>query len=822
MSESIRHECYHCGLEIPEGLNLKVMIVGQSREMCCAGCCAVAEAIVANGLEAYYTNRDSLPESPREARPDILDALSLYDQAEFQKTFVRALGEHEQEAALVLEGITCAACVWLNEQHVSRLPGVLGVEVNYTTRRARVRWDNRRAALSQILKAIADIGYRAHPFDPARQDAVAQKERRVMLWRLAVSGLGMMQVMMYAYPTYVANEGELTPDVEILLRWSSLLLTLPVILYACGPFFRNAWRDITLRRVGMDTPVALGIGAAFVASVWATLVGSGHVYYDSINMFVFFLLGGRYLELLARQNALRATEELGRLAPAFADRLIGQAAEKTVERVLVSALNVGDFVLVKPGTQIPADGVVVDGVSHVNESLLTGESLPVAKAVGSLVTGGSINVDSPLTVRVSQVGAATRLAAILRLMERGALEKPVAVTMADKVASWFLWGLLVLSALTAVVWWVIDPSRALPVTVAVLVVSCPCALSLATPVALTIATGRLAREGLLVTRGHAIEVLAQVTDVVFDKTGTLTTGVMQLAHLEALSGLDVATCLQLAASMEQHSSHPLGQALLRAAQGQALHEVEDESHQTGGGIEAVVAGRRLRIGHEDFVRHLVGLPLESRGYVDNTASVTTLYLGESGNWLARFELADELRADAHETVLLLNSMGKKVALLSGDDPMVVAGLAARLGINVAYARETPQSKLERVDAWQREGRVVCMVGDGINDAPVLAQAQVSVAMGEGTELARTQGDCVLLGRCLTVLPDSMALASATRRTIRENLWWAVIYNAVALPVAMSGILTPWMAGIGMSLSSLWVVLNSLRLQRKVISHWNKG
>ncbi len=823
MSESAsRHSCYHCGLEIPDGVDLSVTIGSASREMCCEGCRAVAEAIVTNGLEAYYSNRDSLPESPREAMPDILDALVLYDQAEFQKTFVRALGEHEHEAALVLEGITCAACVWLNEQHVARLPGVLAVEVNYTTRRARVRWDDRHIALSQILKAITDIGYRAHPFDPARQEAVAQKERRAMLWRLAVSGLGMMQVMMYAYPTYVANEGELTPDVETLLRWSSLLLTLPVILYACGPFFRNAWRDIKLRRVGMDTPVALGIGVAFVASVWATLIGHGHVYYDSINMFVFFLLGGRYLELLARQKALRATEELGRLAPAFADRLIGPGGEASVERVLVSTLNVGDRVLVKPGTQIPADGVVIDGASSVDESLLTGESHPVSKSIGSVVTGASTNINSPLTVHVSQVGEATRLAAILRLMERGALEKPATVTVADRVASWFLWGLLGLSAATAVAWWVIDPSRALPITVAVLVVSCPCALSLATPVALTIATGRLAREGLLITRGHAIEVLAQVTDVVFDKTGTLTTGVMQLTHIEPLASLDTQTCLSLAAALEQRSSHPLGHALLRAAEGLVLATALDEQHVTGGGIEATIDGRRLRIGHAAYVQALVGQDLPPSVAAASSRSVTTLYLGELGVWLARLDITDEVRDDAHRTIRALQSMGCRVALLSGDDPAVVAELAEKLGISVAYGRETPQTKLDRVAAWQDEGRVVCMVGDGVNDAPVLAQAQVSVAMGEGTELARTQGDCVLLGRHLHVLADGLGLARATRRTIRENLWWAVVYNAIALPVAMGGFLTPWLAGIGMSFSSLWVVLNSLRLQRKVIAADNRG
>ena len=811
--------CYHCGLPIPSGVDLKVTLGEQPRAMCCEGCRAVAESIVANGLEAYYLNRDAMPESPREARPDILDSLALYDQAEFQKTFVRALGEHEQEAALVLEGITCAACVWLNEQHVARLPGVLAVEVNYTTRRARVRWDDRQIALSQILKAIGDIGYRAHPFDPARQEAVAQKERRAMLWRLAVSGLGMMQVMMYAYPTYVAGDGDLTPDVEMLLRWSSLVLTLPVIFYACGPFFRNAWRDLRFRRVGMDTPVALGIGAAFLASVWATMTNSGHVYYDSINMFVFFLLGGRYLELLARQKALRATEELGRLAPAFADRIEGVSGSEAVERVLVSALRVGDRVLVKPGTQVPADGCVIEGVSSVDESLLTGESLPVEKSMGASVTGGSMNIASPLTIRVEQVGEATRLSAILKLMERGALEKPVAVTTADRVASWFLWGLLALAALTAVIWWQIDPVQALPVTVAVLVVSCPCALSLATPVALTIATGRLAKEGLLVTRGHAVETLAGVTDVVLDKTGTLTTGIMQLSRVDVLSGVAERICLAWAASLEQATTHPLGLAILRAAAGLDRYTAQDVRHQTGSGIEALVDGQRLRIGHADFVAELVGTsPLaECADEAALESSRTILYLGAADVWLARFVISDSPRQDAAQAVHELAALGCDVALLSGDEVSTVKSVATVVGISSYTGRETPQTKLARVAAMQAEGKVVCMVGDGVNDAPVLAHAQVSVAMGEGTELARTQADCVLLGKHLSVLPSAIRLARGTRRIIRENLWWAIIYNVIALPVAMSGYLTPWLAGLGMSLSSLCVVLNSLRLQRIRIS-----
>jgi len=819
MTQEINSEasCYHCGLPIPPGVHLTVTVAEQSRAMCCEGCRAVAEAIVANGLEAYYLNRDSMPESPREARPDILDSLALYDQAEFQKTFVRALGEHEQEAALVLEGITCAACVWLNEQHVARLPGVLAVEVNYTTRRARVRWDNREIALSQILRAITEIGYRAHPFDPARQEAVAQKERRTMLWRLAVSGLGMMQVMMYAYPTYVAGDGELTPDVQELLSWSSLVLTLPVILYACGPFFRNALRDMRFRRVGMDTPVALGIGAAFIASVWATITNTGHVYYDSVNMFVFFLLGGRYLELLARQKALRATEELGRLAPAFADRYLDHDPFEVTERVLVSALKVHDVVLVRPGTQVPADGQVIDGHSSVDESLLTGESLPVEKSPGDRVTGGSMNIASPVKVRIEQVGEATRLSAILKLMERGALEKPVAVTTADRVASWFLWSLLALAAITAVVWWQIDPVQALPVTVAVLVVSCPCALSLATPVALTIASGRLAREGLLVTRGHAVETLAQVTNVVLDKTGTLTTGKMRLADLEVMSTTDRVTCLAIAASLEKTSSHPLAQSIVHAAAGQMTYPVTDATHETGAGIEAMVAGERYRIGHADFVAGIAGdLPRREGSLTEDAGTV--LYLGTADTFLARFVVSDELRPDASAAVHDLFALGCHVSLLSGDGEATVRRIADDVGIKMATGRATPQSKLASVSALQDAGKVVCMVGDGVNDAPVLAHAQVSVAMGEGTELARTQADCVLLGQHLRVLPAAIRLSRLTRRIIRENLWWAIVYNVIALPVAMSGLLTPWLAGLGMSLSSLCVVLNSLRLQRIRINH----
>ncbi|NWG72901.1 MAG: heavy metal translocating P-type ATPase, partial [Parvularculaceae bacterium] len=384
---------------------MTVDIDGTPRAMCCAGCQAVARAIVANGLTDYYRHRDALPESPREAIPQALEELGLFDHPEVQKNFVRPVGEHEREAALILEGITCAACVWLNEAHLAKQPGVTAVDINYATRRARVRWDERVTKLSTLLEAVQAIGYRAHPYDATKSEQLAQQERRTAQWRLFVAGFGMMQVMMYAVPVYLAD-GDMTADIEQLMRWASLLLTLPVMVYSAAPFFASAWRDLKFRRVGMDVPVALGVGSAFLASVWATLVAAGEVYFDSVTMFVFFLLTGRYLEMMARQKAARGVESLARALPAFAERLPGWPAAGEGERVAVADLKAGDYVRVRPGEVIPGDGSVLEGESRCDESLLTGESRPVAKRAGDAVTGGSVNVGSPLVLRLTKVGEA--------------------------------------------------------------------------------------------------------------------------------------------------------------------------------------------------------------------------------------------------------------------------------------------------------------------------------------------------------------------------------------------------------------------------------
>ncbi len=807
MSES----CYHCGLPIPEGFDLSVRIGGEPRAMCCYGCQAVAQSIVDNGLEDYYRSRDALPESPREAMPAILDQLALFDHADFQKSFVKALGESEREASLILEGITCAACIWLNEQHVGKLPGVTAVDINYATRRARVRWDESKIKLSDILGAIAAIGYRAYPYDPAKSEEISRKERREALWRLWVAGFGMMQVMMYAFPMYIAD-GDMTADVESLMRWASLILTLPVVFYSSAPFFRNAWRDIKLRRVGMDVPVALGVGAAFLASCWATFVQGGEVYYDSVSMFVFFLLGGRFLEMTARQKAVSVTEALTKLLPAFAEKMPNFPVDRSIEQHVVADLRPGDYVLVRPGEIMPADGRVVEGVSCSNEALLTGESKPVPKASGDTVTGGSINIESPLVVVVEQVGESTRLSAIVSLMERAAAEKPRIVEIADRIAGYFVAALLVVALVVAVGWYLVDPAKALWITVSVLVVTCPCALSLATPIALTVSAGALARDGLLVTRGHAIETLARASNFVFDKTGTLTTGNMHLVDVLPVGRLTRDECLVFAAALEQGSEHPVAAALRRATEA-VLPEAIDALAEPGQGIEATVNGQRFRIGRPTYAMSLAqsSLPPVAEDWLES--GDTVVVLADAGGCLGLFRVGDELRPEAAALVRDLLAAGKKVTLLSGDAPAVAARVAGVLGILDVRAGVTPQGKHDCVKALQANGAIVAMVGDGVNDAPVLAQAQVSVAMGGGAQLARTQADFVLLSENLDHLRHGLVRAIKTLGIIRQNLLWSFAYNIVALPLAIAGYITPWMAGVGMSASSLLVVLNSLRIQR---------
>lgn len=606
----------------------------------------------------------------------------------------------------------------------------------------------------------------------------------------------------------------MTWDIELLLRWASLLLTLPVVLYSAAPFFQRAWRDVRLRRLGMDVPVALGVGSAFAASLWATLTDGPEVYFDSVTMFVFFLLGGRYLEMIARQKAVRGVEELGKALPSFAERIDGWPQRGAGDRVPTSQLVAGDIVRVRPGEVIPVDGIVVEGMGEANEALLTGESLPVPKRIGDGVTGGSINISSPLLLRVEHVGDSTRLAAIRRLMERAASEKPRIAALSDRVAVYFIVTLLVLAGLTGVVWYVIDPDRALWVFVSVLVVACPCALSLATPTALTVATDALARMGVLVTRGHAIETLARANHFVFDKTGTLTHGRMRLEEVLALGRRDQVELVRLAAALEQGSEHPVASGLREASGAALLPTASDVRAETGQGMCGMIEGELLWIGRPNYVADAAGLAFPAELDAFGGRGGTVVGLAAHSGWLGLFRLADQLREEASLLTRRLANEGVGMSVLSGDSPVVVAGVAGVLGIGDAHGGLSPQGKQQAIESMQQNpSAVVAMVGDGVNDAPVLAQAHVSVAMGGGTDLARNQADIVLLNENLASLGRGIDLSRKTVRIIRQNLWWSFAYNFTSVPLAMAGLVTPWMAGIGMAASSLLVVLNAMRLQR---------
>jgi len=804
--------CFHCGEPVPSGAKYSILYQNANEPACCIGCQAVGQTIIDSGNADYYRLRTDMPKTA-EAALEELKNLKLYDLPEVQTSFVKIEGEDGEirEANLILEGIVCAACVWLNERHLHQLPGVLSADINFSTRRARVRWDANRIQLSDILKSIQDIGYLAYPFDAGRQEELFRKERNTAIRRLAIAGLGMMQVMMYAVPEYMAEEGTMTGDIEALMRFASLILTTPVVFYSAWPFFQVAWRDLKLKRAGMDVPVALGVGAAYLASIYGTFIGSEEVYFDAVTMFVFFLLTGRFLEMSARKSSAEAAESLIKLIPAAAMRLPGFPATREEEMVAAVRLVAGDHVLIGPGESFPADGSVVEGYSSVDESLLTGESLPVVKHVASPIIGGTINLESPLVVRVEKVGADTVLSGIVRLLDRALAEKPRLAQIADRVAAWFVLVLLLVAASVAGIWYFVDASRAFWITISVLVVSCPCALALATPTALTAALGRLTRLGLLSTRGHALETLAHATDFVFDKTGTLTTGQFSLLDMELVQSdrVDLARVLALTHALEQGSTHPVAAALREAAgvaKGVSIIAADNLSYLPGQGVTGSVEGKRYRLGAPEFIGVA---PAAGRFAV----GASLVGLADDEGVLAWFALGDSLRPQAKQLIHDLRSLGVRLHLYSGDRDANVQALARELGIEDAHGGMLPQDKLDAVRKMQQAGAVVAMTGDGVNDAPVLAQAQVSIAVDQGAEAAQAAADMVLLSSEIGRLADGVKLARKTQSVIRQNLGWSVFYNIIAIPAAAMGHVTPWMAGIGMSLSSLLVVLNAMRLSR---------
>lgn len=753
------------------------------------------------------------------------DATALLDDPQEWSAFGRLCGAATEgelpadgrwESHVVLEGMHCAACALTIEDALRQVPGVAEADVSAATRRARVVWSPGQVLPSQWMEAVRKAGYRAMPAMDAFVREQRQRESRRALWRWLVAGFCMMQVMMYAWPAYQAMPGDLTAEMEQLLRWASWVISLPVVLFACGPFFSSALRDIRQRRVSMDLPVALGMLITFVVSMIGTFDPTGpfgrEVYYDSLTMFVFFLLTGRWLELRLRNRTAGALEAVMNRLPDSVER---RTAEGGFVRVATRRLQVGDVVRVLPGEAFPADGRILAGSTQADEALLTGESTPVGKSPGSTVTAGSHNLRSAVEVAVDALGAQTRFGQIVALMEAASLQKPRLAQLADRVARPFLVGVLLAALLAAVWWWPTDPSHALMVAVAVLVVTCPCALSLATPVAMLTTAGTLARGGVLVRNLQALEALATVDTVVFDKTGTLTHDRMAVSGTRVApgAGLTPEQALGLAAMLARHSLHPVSRALVAAAaetEKPSLPWTLDEVQELpGAGLQA----RAWQMGQQEVILRLGSAAHARVAPMEGQQVVLSAERAGQVAELARFALSEALRPEAASVVRQLRSAGIDVQLLSGDRSAAVQGVAARAGIDVAHGDCTPQDKLQRLQALQAGGHCVAMVGDGLNDGPVLAGAHASFAFGKAVPLAQSRSDIVVLGDNLAPVALTLLLARRTLRIVRQNLWWAAGYNAVGVPLAIAGYMPAWLAGLGMALSSLLVVMNAARLAR---------
>lgn len=796
---SVSPHCYHCGLTIAPGSDFQVDIDGESRPMCCAGCAAVASLISGSGLAGYYRHRDSNPGAPADTGSGALE-YAVFDDPAAQSGFVRDEEAGVQRVELAIGGVSCAACTWLIEHHLQRQPGVLATSVSLTEQRASVRFRPGEMPLSELMGHVRELGYSPHPYLGSSNREITRKEQRAALRRMGFAGIVQMQIGMFAFALYAGDFHGMEVVYRDYLRWVSLLLCIPVVFYSAQPFFSGAWRGLRHRAPGMDLPIALAIGLAFVASIWETFAGGPAVYYDSVAMFTFFVLLGRYLEMQARHRAGLAGGNVLALIPTAATRL---APDGSHELVPLGRIGRDDRLLVRPGEVIPADGVVLDGASSVDESSLSGEALPVAKNPGDRVSAGTLNTDGALTLRVEATGLNSRLGLVLALVDRAQHEKPRIVELADRSASWFVLAVLFVATLATAAWLVLEPSRTLAIVLSILVASCPCALSLATPAAVTTAIAALRKRGFLVTRGHALGALASADTIVFDKTGTLTSGSMRIERVRIEAGADRDACLRVAAGLESLSTHPIASAfadLPRAS-------VEGFRAWPGGGLEGTVAGVPYRIGHAAFA-------LEGRSDTDQDTG-HWIVLASAGQALARFRLADTLRVEAPEVIARLRREKLHCLLLSGDSATEVARVASLLGIDHWHARQSPEKKLEQVRALQAQGRRVVMVGDGVNDVAVLAGADVSIALSNAADIARASADCLLLAPDLRRIPQALAKARQTRGVIRQNVIWAIAYNAAAVPFAAAGLIPPWLAVIGMTTSSLLVITNALRLRKDV-------
>jgi P-type Cu2+ transporter len=700
-------------------------------------------------------------------------------------------------SAFTVQGMHCSNCARTVEKSIGEVDGVKRVTVNASTAQASVEWDHSRASLQEIFEAVRRSGFT--PVQLAEEAADAERlARRSALKRIGVAGLGMMQTMMFVYALYAGGAHGIDPSIEQYLRLTGMLFATPVLFYSGAPFFAGALRDIRRRAVGMDVPVAGALALAYTVSVFNTLRGRGQIYYDSVTMFVFFLSAGRYVEMIVRQRSLNATEALSHSLPATAAVM---RDDGSIERVPLALVKGGDRLSIAKGAVIPVDGSLLSESALVDESLITGESTPLTKGRSAALLGGAINLGHPIELVTSAAAADSTLAGIVGLLQKAQAERPSMARTADRAASIFSLITLVLATAVAISWGLVDPSKALPATLAVLVITCPCALSLATPATVAAATTRLSRSGVLILRPDALERLARVDTVVLDKTGTLTRGLPTASIRYLAPGSSGEQALAIAAALERSSEHPLASAF--APYALTAVTANETREYAGRGVQGIVAGRTWRLGQREFVAELCPKDADAR--------IGGLVLGSDSGVLATFHTQDTLSEGAGAAVQELRNLGLGLVIASGDTEEAVCEVARALGVHAWSSRVSPNGKLTLVKDLQRQGHRVLMIGDGVNDGPVLAGAYVSCAIAQGSAIAQAGADLLLVQTSLSPVSVAVRTARSALRTMRQNLLWALVYNISAIPLAALGWVAPWVAAIGMSMSSLIVVANAARL-----------
>lgn len=792
--------CFHCEEPVPNGLDLTVTINEEVQPMCCIGCQAVAQTIVDNGLVDYYKFRTEPANKGEALVPEQLSKHKLLDDEALQNEFIHQDGD-TKESILTVDNISCAACAWLIEMKISQLRGVKQINVNATTQRATVKWFDEEIKLSEILSAIDAIGYHALPFKASTAEELNQKQSKSFIKRLGVSGILMMQVMMIAIGLYFGAFSDMSEHNLTYLRWASMILSLPIITYGAFPFYIGAINAIRMRRLSMDVPVSIAISLAYIASVWATVTRQGEVYFESVSMFTFLLLIGKFLEFRARNRAAQVSANLLKLMPLSATVL--RDGKPTL--IAAKKLEVKDHVVIKPGETIPADGLIIHGKSQINEAMLSGEQKPVSKGQGDKVFAGTINGDGNITISVTSLMSDSFLSQLIRLSEAAQSHKPQLAKFSDSIAQYFVALILVMASITAMYWSQHMPEEAFWITLSVLVATCPCALSLATPTALTCATTKLNRAGIMIKSAHVMEAMPQIDLYGFDKTGTLTTGdftIKQVALYD--SPFTENELLPIIASAETYSEHPIAKAFHTYFDSNI--DVSNVEIVAGCGVTAQYQNQSFKIGKASWI-----LPqLDEHEALDNNAQNASCLVTVDGKLISAIFLQDTIRDDAEPLLNLLKVNQCKTMLLSGDNQAGCQQVIDALPIDDAFSQLSAKDKMAIIKENQNHSKVA-MVGDGINDTPVFSAAHLSIAMGSGADIAKNGADVILLNNKLNSIATLLDVAKRTKQIIRQNYMWAFGYNAIVLPLAMSGHITPYLAVIGMSASSILVVTNSLRL-----------